>query len=289
MPEKHFREVCLIGWPVAHSLSPYIHQTAFEAFQMTWRYTLLPIQPAFFIQEIKRVLASDLLGFNVTAPYKEMIISYLDDCDEQSLHLQSVNTVMKTKTGQWVGYNTDSLGFKRAIDRLNLFETSMEHIAIMGNGGVVRALLDVLLERPIRKIEILARDLEKTRRLMDHIIGYHKVNLEITASLLNEKNLSQTLQTAAMLINATPVGMTHVPQKSLITDDMPLTSTLKYLDLIYSPAETHMMHQVSKAGGKAWNGLEMLIAQAGASFEIWTGREAPLDIMKDAVMKRKLR
>jgi shikimate dehydrogenase len=288
MPDQSIHRVGLLGWPVEHSLSPILHQAAFDAYDMPWCYDLLPINPAGFQSEIASFLSTDLRGFNVTAPYKEAIIPFLKRCDDSSQQLLAVNTVSKTKSGDWIGHNTDVIGLKMTLQSCCDFIPPLDKVTVLGNGGAARAVLHVLLNFPVRKIQILARDPGKTIKMLDRGLRKLAGGLAINSGLLSENQVEIALQTSQLIINATPVGMQHVSKKSYIKKDAKIPENLVFLDLIYHPLETQMMKQIIAGGGRACNGLEMLIHQAAAAFSIWTGKTAPIEIMKAALQKRNM-
>ncbi len=288
MPDREIHKIGLIGWPIKHSLSPKLHQAAIAFQQIPWQYDLYPIDPANFDHEIHKLLASDLRGFNVTAPYKESIIPFLDECDESSKKLQAVNTVCKMEDGCWMGSNTDVIGLRKALMGFGLLGKVQQKVTVLGNGGVARAVLAVLLEFPIHTIEILARNQKKTIQLIDLFSDQIRSGTQIRSGAITEELVAKSIGSADLVINATPVGMDHCDQKSVFEEGTQLPNHLKFVDLIYHPAETRMMQQVRFAGGMAWNGLDMLIYQAAASFTLWTGLDAPVEEMKEAVLQRML-
>ncbi len=286
MPECEIQQVGLIGWPIGHSLSPILHQAAFEACNLSWQYDLFPINPEHFQKEIAALLASNLIGFNVTAPHKEAIIQYLDGMDEGCKKLNAVNTVYKLDGGRWMGSNTDVIGLKKALIEFGIMNKVHKKVTILGNGGAARAVLAVLLDFPVQGIEILARDQRRSMHIIDQFKDGIKSGMEIRSCSISKKQVGESVGSADLVINATPIGMDHCVQKSLFSADMQIPKELKFVDLIYHPAETRMMQQVKTAGGMAWNGLDMLIYQAAASFTIWTGLDAPVERMKEAVLQR---
>ena len=129
---------------------------------------------------------------------------------------------------------------------------------------------------------------KKTIQLIDLFSDQIKSGIQIRSGVLSEEQVAKSMGCADLVINATPVGMEHHVQKSVIFEGTKLPNQLKFVDLIYHPAETRMMQQVRSAGGMAWNGLDMLIYQAAASFTLWTGSDAPIEKMKEAVLQRML-
>jgi shikimate dehydrogenase len=286
MHEQHTNRVGLLGWPVEHSLSPAIHQAAFNSQHLPWHYELLPVQPENIEKGIRAILSSDLKGFNITAPYKGTIIPYLSRLDDISRTLGAVNTVKREENGDWMGYNTDVYGFKKALEMTGAFSSDAPIVTLLGNGGAAVAVLAALLEMNVKRIVVLARNEEKSIQLLKRFEADRKINTDIISLSLEKKNIENSLSKNHFIINATPVGMQHVQQETLFAEDISLPEGLRFMDLIYHPWQTYMMEQVIRAGGTAWNGLNMLIYQAAAAYELWTGIKAPIEVMKDAAIRR---
>ena len=279
-------KVGLIGHPISHSLSPTIHQSAFDAQNLDWKYELFPIDPQNFDVEIEKLKKSGVRGFNITAPYKQMIVPHLQHCDEISALLGAVNTAYLNQDNEWCGTNTDVIGLRRVLDEFGVSNESIQHVAVLGNGGVARAVLSVLDDLEIETIVVLARDQRKSLALIDIFSGRNPGWKEINTRPLSQENVQAELQIAQLIINASTVGMNHNDVKTFFSGEMGIPNTLTYLDLVYNPLETKMMHQVKQAGGGAINGIDMLIYQAAASYRIWTGQEGPISVMKEAVLRR---
>ena len=285
MNKQTVQRVGLLGWPVAHSLSPAIHQAAFDAQGLPWCYELLPVEPGNVTAGVQSLFTSDLCGFNITAPYKETVIQYLSRVDELVTQVGAVNTVKHEKNG-WCGYNTDVMGVKDALLKTGAFPEQNAHVALFGNGGASVAVLAALKQLNTGHIRLLARNRQRSMEILKRFENWPVFTDCIELMDLNDKNVTAAIHETQFMINATSVGMQHVERKSLFPDGMELPSDLNYLDLIYHPRETMMMCQVWEAGGRAWNGLNMLLYQAAAAYTIWTGHEAPLEVMKQAVLRR---
>jgi shikimate dehydrogenase len=279
-------KVGLIGHPISHSLSPTIHQSAFDAQKLDWKYELYPMEPETFDVEIEKLKKSGVKGFNITAPYKQMIVPHLQRCDEISALLGAVNTAYLNQDGEWCGTNTDVIGLRRVLDELGVSKETIQHVAVLGNGGVARAVLSVMDNLEIETVVVLGRDQRKSLTLIDIFSGRNPGWKEINTRPLSSENIQVELVNAQLMINASTVGMHQNDVKTFISNVMSIPQSLTYLDLVYNPLETKMMHQVKQAGGGAINGLDMLIYQAAASYRIWTGQDAPINVMKEAVLRR---
>jgi shikimate dehydrogenase len=279
-------KVGLLGYPITHSLSPKIHQSGFDAQHLDWTYELFQFSPEEFEVEIEKLKKSGVRGFNITAPYKQTIVPYLDECDAVSSLLGAVNTAFLDEDNHWIGTNTDVIGLRRVLDEIGVEQQSIDHVTMFGNGGVARAVLSVMNDLKIKTISIFGRDQRKSLALIEIFSGKYPGWKEIQTREINAQVLQEELWNSQLLINTTTVGMHHNEMKSLFSGNIIIPPTTRYLDLVYDPLETQMMKEVKKAGGSAWNGIDMLIYQAAASYQIWTGMEAPINVMKEAVLRR---
>ncbi|MBI9048345.1 MAG: shikimate dehydrogenase [Anaerolineaceae bacterium] len=283
---KTTMKVGLLGWPISHSLSPVIHQSAFDDQNLNWKYKLFPIDTNSFESDIRILLQSDIRGFNITAPYKELIVPFLSTCDEIGQLLGAVNTVYKNEMDEWVGTNTDVIGLKCVLEEIGINQKNTTKVTILGNGGVSRAVLSVLDDLHINAIDILARNQRRSIQVIDAFSGRTQNWKELNTRQINDESIQNALDNSDLVINASTVGMHHNEVKTFFSENVVIHDNVKFLDLVYQPTETMMMKQVLSAGGKAWNGINMLIYQAAAAYKIWTGKDAPINVMKEAVLRR---
>jgi shikimate dehydrogenase len=258
--------VGLIGWPVEHSRSPAMHNAAFEALGLNWRYILLPTPPDQVEAVVARIRSGELQGANVTIPHKQAVMAYLDAIDPAAQAVGAVNTIVK-QADRLIGFNTDILGFKRALIETGIDVTD-QPCAILGAGGSARAVVYVLHELGAH-ITVFARDNEKARALH---ANYRSL------SALNEID-----QATQLIVNTTPVGLSPNVDASPWPDDLPLPKHALIFDLLNNPARTKFMRQAEQAGLRAVNGWDMLVYQGAAAFAKWTGIEPPIDVMKQAL------
>jgi shikimate dehydrogenase len=260
----------LTGWPLGHSLSPTLHQTALQTLALKGDYQLFPIPPEKVEQELStladRLRDGGLDGLNVTVPYKQAIIPYLDGLTEAARAVGAVNTIYQ-EDGRLLGDNTDIGGFSGELAKMDAFfsEKAARKALVLGAGGAARAVVYVLLMAGW-DVTVAARRWDQAAGLVD-ILPIHCKG-SFSAALLDE---SIAEISPDLIINATPAGMW--PQ----ADDTPWPAGLilprdaVVYDLIYNPPETCLM----RASARARGGLGMLVEQAALSFEIWTGQEAP--------------
>jgi len=268
----------LIGWPLGHSLSGKMHNAAFKALGINAEYKLLPLMPQYFDDFLTNLYNSGISGLNVTVPYKEKVLD-LVELDTESLYLRQVKAVntMVLSEGVWWGFNTDIPGFSRHLKEN--FKPWKKKIAILGAGGAARAVAYVLAKEKSAQISIFDIDKTKSAGIVEMINSLFP-QFEIRAVDSVEK---LEIKDKDLLVNATPIGLKSA-DPVLIKEEM-LHKDLFVYDLIYNPAETKLLALAKKAGASTSNGLGMLLYQGMLSFEIWTGKKAPEEIMRKALLE----
>jgi shikimate dehydrogenase len=275
-------KVCtLIGDPVEHSLSPLIHNAAFEYLGLDYIYVAFTVKKEGLRDAISGVRGLGIYGVNVTMPHKTEVIQYLDVLDETAKNVGSVNTILN-RDGKLIGYTTDGAGTVNAL-RYYGVDPSGKKVVILGAGGSSRSI-SFTLAGMTKELVILNRTLEKAERLRKDLSQTSGITSRIVAAELNSEALKRELSDADILINATSVGMKNA-------DETPVPSSLLkphlvVFDLVYDPIETRLLREARIVGAKTVDGLAMLIHQGAASFEIWSGMEAPVDLMFRVAMER---
>ncbi|MEI7990273.1 MAG: shikimate dehydrogenase [Chloroflexota bacterium] len=272
--------VGVIGMPIEHTLSPIIHNAAFEKLGLNWCYLPLPVFSENIKDGIQGLVALGFRGVNVTAPHKQAVIPYLDQVDPETQELGAVNTLVMSrednKTPYLTGYNTDVAGFLTPLIK-NGFDPKDKKVVIIGSGGSASAVIFGLLSKDVKEIKLLNRSLERINRLKEkNFINNHRINID----LLNTDTLIESVRWADLLVNTTPVGTFPKIQDSIWPDKIPVPSHLTVYDLVYNPLETKLLRQARQSKAFPIGGLDMLICQAALSFEMWTGLMPPIDIMK---------
>lgn len=262
----------VIGYPIEHSLSPIIHNAAIDALGIDAVYVAFHIKPSMLKEAVHGMKALGVKGFNVTMPFKNEIISYLDKLDEEAALVESVNTVVETD-GAFVGYTTDGIG---AFETLRSIVNNLDglHIVVIGAGGAARALVYRLSMIPCR-ITILNRTVEKAKAVVDKFSSLTS-NAKITYGSLSDSDQRMIIPKADIIVNATPVGMTipGYPISPSLIDRSHIV-----FDMIYWPIETQLLREARLRGAITVNGLPMLVYQAAYSFKLWFGMFPPLDLM----------
>ena len=256
----------IIGNPVAHSLSPAMHNSAFEALGMNKVYVAFHATNAAKALEGCRALG--VLGLSVTIPHKEGVLAHIDSIDPLAEKIGAVNTLVFDRDKKIHGLNTDWLGANRALaDR---FDLQGKRILLLGAGGSAKAIGFGLLEAGARVI--LASRTESKVRTLAETLGCDWTHLADVG----------TVQADA-LVNATSVGMKPLENASLVPADR-LDNFRVVMDIVYAPLETRLLKEARAAGCEVINGLSMLLYQGAAQFEAWTGIDAPVEVMRAALL-----
>lgn len=267
--------VGLIGHPVEHSFSPPMHNAAFNKLNMDYVYTAFDVNPNDLKTAIVGADALNIKGFNVTIPHKIEVMKYLNEIDEVAKLIGAVNTI---DFKNLKGYNTDGIGAIKAIGEVT--NVKNKNVVIAGAGGASRAISFYLAKYGVDQLTILNRNVEKAQKLANDVLDSELID-NVESDSINNMNLSD----ADILINTTPVGM-H-PN----VDDVPIAlagdmhDDLVVFDAVYNPNETGLLKQAIEAGAKPVYGIKMLLYQGAESFEIWTGKKAPIDVMQEALIK----
>ena len=275
------RRVGLIGWPVAHSLSPAMHNAAFKALGLRFQYELLPVPPGSLDAAMADLRAGEYAGANITVPHKSAVMSHLDGIDDAARSIGAVNTVV-VRGEELLGYNTDAPGLAGALDDAGL-ELSGRRAIVLGAGGAARAVV-YALARAGCTVTIYNRTVMRAASLADHV---QKLGLSATAGWVpGEKALrALDLTRFALLVNATSVGMWPKADESPWPEDMPLPSHWAVLDLVYNPLQTRLLREARQAGARTIDGLGMLVRQGELAFELWTSCTPPAGLMRAAALK----
>jgi shikimate dehydrogenase len=327
--------VGLLGWPVAHSVSPAMQNAAFHALGLPWRYELLPTPPDALAVTLAGLAEQGFCGANVTVPHKETVVAHLDRIEGVARATGAVNTLLE-RDGAWVGTNTDAAGFLAALRQAG-FEPAGRQALILGAGGGARAVVYALGQAGCTCL-VYNRTRARARRLVDELSP--RETAEVRPGLLQGRDFRSLLHDSGsrfsqifpdsrhlgagqnlgslasrdnattlggpgtacptgpatvvealaglepdrldLLVNATPVGQWPDPAPSPWPEALPLPSHWTVFDLVYNPAETRLLARARAAGATPVGGLEMLVQQGALGFHLWTGREAPLEVMRAA-------
>lgn len=259
----------IIGKNIKNSLSPLFHNQIILKYSLKFCYLPFQVTENDLTQAIQGIRALSIKGVNVTFPYKEKVMEFLDKVEESARRIGAVNTIVNNK-GRLVGYNTDVIGFKKSLQEDAKFTVKKKKAVILGAGGAARAVVYALLEEEIEEICIFNRTLEKAKMIKRNLSSFFPKS-SISVFPLEEEDLKDKIEKAHLLVNATSLGIpprvdnTPLPNEKLFHPDL-----LVY-DLIYHPVRTLFLRQAERAGAKIINGLPMLVYQGIESFYLWTG------------------
>ena len=265
----------IIGYPVEHSLSPLMHNKAFQELGVKASYQLFSVKEDElddFFQEL-RDKKNPIFGLNVTVPYKERVLDYLDTLVPFAQKVGAVNTIMITEDRKLIGYNTDAPGFLAHLNELN-FTTTNKRVALLGSGGSARAILATLCmikERP-QSIKVYNRTPSRTDKLVDDL--GERIDLSIVESVMSADDLN--IELADLVINATSLGLNK--GDACLIDKELLHSDMLVYDLIYNPIETALLKMAHEAGAQISNGLGMLYYQGVLAFQHWVNIQLDDDV-----------
>jgi shikimate dehydrogenase len=276
------QHIGLIGYPLKHSLSPEFQQAALDCCHLDIRYESWETEADKLPSVINQLRQAQNLGANVTVPYKEKVLHFMDEVDNLASMIGAVNTIVNQK-GRLIGFNTDVEGFLRGLCDDAKFEPVSKRTLILGAGGAARAVSFALLRGKVSYLAIANRTLARAEILAASLTKYSVakgMQVELFAVPWQKTKIREIASHCQLIVNCTTMGMRH----SALEGQSPLPATsipegaLVY-DLVYNPFETPLLKIAKEAGADILGGLPMLVYQGAASFKLWTGREAPVDIM----------
>lgn len=269
--------VGLIGHPVDHSLSPRIHNAAFRAQNVGLVYLAFDVAPGYLADAFAGIRALGFHGVNVTVPHKEAVLDLLDEVDPLAGRVGAVNTVVN-HAGRLKGYNTDVTGFAQALKRVVPGGAQGLHCVVAGAGGAARAVLAALIDDGAARVSVFNRTPARAESLCHAASAWGRARCEA----VSERELSVVAAHADLLVNATSVGLGAEVKDSPVPVDI-LHSGLAVVDLVYGAGSTRLVREARVRGARAVDGVEMLLAQAGQAYRLWTGNEPPMDVMRASI------
>lgn len=268
----------IIGWPVTHSLSPVMHNAAFEYLGLDFCYVPFEVKEGDLDAALRGIPALNIAGLNVTIPHKESVLPYLSEISREAMMIGAVNTI-KVVDDRLIGYNTDGIGFTASLKEVG-HPVKDHSLLILGGGGAAKAVAFQSAAEGAKGIFITERIINKAMVLKDQIEKYFpSIKIKVIGTEYNE--LKGIINRVDIVVNATPIGLKK-GDPSPIPEEL-LHRRLFICDLIYNPPETALMGYAKEAGCQCINGTGMLLHQGGASFKLWTGVDPPLDVMRRAL------
>jgi shikimate dehydrogenase len=284
MIDGHTQLAGLIGWPVEHSLSPTMHNAAFDALGLNYRYVPLPVPPGQVETAVRGLAALGFRGANVTVPHKRAVIPALDSIAPVDREVGAVNTLVigRRTDGTPVigGYNTDERGFVGALRQGGFEPEDGGNSVVVGAGGAARAVVSGLLWSGTGEVVVLNRTLKRAQALVSDLSSYpgrEGYKDRLRALPLMPETLVESTRAAALLVNATTIGMWPYIEGSIWPDDVPVPASLTVFDLVYNPLETRLLRQARQSGARAIDGLGMLVRQGALALDMWTNQGLIVD------------
>ena len=271
----------VIGYPIEHTMSPAIHNAAFSKMGMDYLYVPFRVKPEDLAKAIEGMKALNIRGLNVTIPHKVNVIPLLGELDPLAGKIGAVNTITNDD-GVLKGYNTDASGFLQALLEKGI-DPKGKNTVILGAGGASRAISFVLTERGANLV-ILNRlvELNWAEELAKRLSTIF--DREVKALELVQANLAKVLNSANILVNATSVGMSPNIGETPVPSSM-LKPDLIVFDVVYTPIKTRLLSEAKAAGAATISGIDMFAWQGALAFENWTGVKAPLELMREEVIR----
>lgn len=272
------RRILLLGHPVEHSLSPAFQQAAFDSIGLPVKYEAMDVAPADLARVVAELRADPLvMGANVTVPHKEKIAPLLDSLTDDAVQIGAVNTITRAGS-RLVGRNTDAAGFRGALDGLLDGRRTPRHALVLGAGGAAKAAISALVTAGVAQISIANRHLARAERLVAEV-RKASPHLTVRAAPWYEGLLIEEAQIAGLVVHATTLGLSD---GALPLPAAAFRAGQFVIDVVYAPGETALVRTARAAGAEAIDGREMLLLQGAAAFELWTGRPAPIAVMREA-------
>jgi len=271
----------LFGHPVGHSLSPIMHNRAFDVCGLNYRYAAFDVLPEQIGQAVAAIRALGFRGVNVTIPHKVAVMPYLDEIDEEARIIGAVNTIVN-ENGRLIGYNTDGRGYVRSLIEETGIDLAAQKVLMLGAGGAARGVAVALLLQGVPDLIIANRSEDKAQSLVQDLQEAIP-GKKVTGISLNE--VPEAIKDRTLLVQTTSIGMyPHVSESPL--DKKYLHKNLLISDLIYNPLKTRILKDGEEIGCPTHSGVGMFIYQGALSFEYWTHQKAPVNEMRKVVMSK---
>jgi len=280
------RLIGIFGDPITHTLSPAMHNAAFEELGIEMAYVPCHVLPKDLKKAVEGAAAMNLAGLNVTVPHKERIIKYLDSIDDRARVIGAVNTVVN-EDGVLRGYDTDALGFLRSLQEDYAFDPRGKRIIIIGAGGASRAIVYEFLALGAASLTLVNRTPARAERLAGEYGGLFP-GADVNVCSMDEFSScaggasAKAIGAADLIVNATSVGLMGAGELNVPLEKLPQGAIVS--DIVYRPIETAFLRKAKGLGLRAHSGLGMLVHQGAAAFELWTRRDAPVEVMRQAAL-----
>ena len=277
----HTQLTALLGSPVAHSISPMMHNEAFQLLDLDYVYLCFDVNEKSLPAAVEGLKTCNIRGFNLTMPNKNKIVELLDELSPAARLIGAVNTVVNDN-GHLTGYNTDGVGYMQAVKDAG-YDIHGKTITVMGAGGAATAICAQAALDGIEEIHIFARETSRFWNRTENLVKNINSTLPCHAVLHENGDkaaLSDAISKSTLLLNATSVGMAPNTDGTIITDTSLYHPDLIVSDVIYNPRETRFLLEAREAGCRTFNGMYMLLYQGAEAFRLWTGKDMPVKEIK---------
>lgn len=273
----HTRLAGLFATPSEHSISPLIHNTAFQALNIDAVYLAFEVGKETLPQAIQTIRDFKMLGVNLSMPNKRLAIKYVDELSQSARLSGAINTI-SNDNGKLIGDNTDGSGFMRSLEEASI-DIIGKKITLLGTGGAAMAIIAQAALDGVREIAVYNRRNKSYKEIEEKLsyIGQNTATIISFNDLEDEERLAMDVGESSLLVNATSVGMKPMEKKSPINNFSIIREDLLVYDIIYTPRETELLKQAKAKGAKTMNGLGMLLYQGAEAFEKWTNKEMPIE------------
>ena len=270
--DGYTRLAAVVANPIKHSISPFIHNSAFEATGINGVYLAWEVEASDLAETVTNIRRYQMFGINLSMPYKEEVIPYLDELSDEVRLIGAVNTVVN-QNGNLIGYNTDGKGFFKSLPSFTILGKKM---TLLGAGGAAKAVLAQAILDGASQVSVFVRStsMEKTKAYLETLQSETGFRVDLYA-LEEHSVLQERIAASDLLVNATSVGMDG--KSSPVPENLLLPENLLVADIIYQPFETPFLQWAKSQGNVAVNGLGMLLYQAAEAFKLWTGKDMPTD------------
>lgn len=274
------RLVCLLGSPVAHSVSPMMHNAAFEALSLPYRYLCFDVKEDQISEAVKALKLFNARGFNCTMPLKTAVVPFCDELSFAARLMGAVNTVVM-ENGRLTGHNTDGTGYMQSVKEAG-YSIIGEKMTLLGAGGAATAVCVQAALDGVKEITVFSRPGERFTKMEELAEKLRKeTGCDISVEELSDRRaLEESISTSKILTNATSVGMAPHEDTCPIPEDILLPKDLIVSDIIYNPRQTRLLKMADKSGCPNFNGMNMLLYQGAAAFKIWTDKEMPVELVR---------
>ncbi|MBF7094196.1 shikimate dehydrogenase [Streptococcus sp. HF-1907] len=282
--DGHTRLAAVVATPIKHSISPFIHNYAFDKTGVNGVYVAWDIPESELQVTLENVKRYDMFGVNISMPYKQAVIPFMDGLTDSAQLIGAVNTVIN-RDGKLIGHNTDGIGFFRSLKTFSDFDVKGKVMTILGGGGAATAIIAQAALNGAGQIIIFNQSefLDNTRQMAERLSD--KTEVSIKALPVEDKALIQEMTNQSdLLVNATSVGMDG--KLMVVSPEMIFPEGIQVADVIYQPFETPFLALARSKGINAVNGLGMLLFQAAEAFEVWTGEKMPTEEIWEALAKK---